>query len=557
MLCLALRTHLATVVILGTSSALAAPPKASYLYPIGAGRGQTAAVKVEGTFDSWPLKPWISQPGLDISLGEKKGELTVRVADNATPGLRWIRFFDEQGATQLLPFEVSVTPSLTEQEPNSSLAQAQRIEALPIVIDARLSERADVDSFAVELSAGQTLVAALKGNRFGSPMDPVLQLVSPEGFVLEQSDDEIGLDPQITFEVSKSGLYALRCFAFPSEPNSTIGFASGDNYIYRLTITTDGFLDHAFPLAVGSDSSAPSLTPFGWNIPPDSPPLTTEASTLSEAVVAWHPDLAQFATLPSVSGPSIIETQANESTIPLALPITVSGRIEHSGEVDTYSFTASKDQACLIRVAARELGSALDPVLQVLDQNDKVVAEQDDAGTADRDVALNFSAPDDGVYRIVIRDLSGQGGLRFFYRLDLAERTRDFSIDLPEDRISASSEKPAEYELTVTRKHGFASPIEITIEGLPPGIEFTPKSIEPEQEKKESSRRRSTDNSASQKLSLTFNSPQDAAAFSGPISIVGVARTDQGILRRAAKSSTTIRGISNDQIWLTVLPDRD
>ena len=73
------------------------------------------------------------------------------------------------------------------------------------------------------LKRGQTLVAALKGHRLGSPMDAVLQVVSPAGFVLSQNDDGAGLDPRLVFEATEAGRYVVRGFAFPSEPNSTIG----------------------------------------------------------------------------------------------------------------------------------------------------------------------------------------------------------------------------------------------------------------------------------------------------------------------------------------------
>ena len=79
---------------------------------------------------------------------------------------------------------------MVEQEPNDEPAKAQKVERLPVVVNGRLGKRGDVDTFEVELRKGQTLVAALEGHgRLGSPMDGVLQVVSADGFVLEQVDD--------------------------------------------------------------------------------------------------------------------------------------------------------------------------------------------------------------------------------------------------------------------------------------------------------------------------------------------------------------------------------
>src|SRR5204862_6902571 len=114
---------------------------------------------------------------------------------------------------------------------------------------------------------GQTLVASLEANRtLRSPMDSVLQVVSPDGIVVEQNNDYHGLDPQAAYAVPKDGLYVVRVFAFPKEPDGTIGFAGGEAYVYRLTVTTGGFADHALPLAVPR-SKPGKVRLVGWNIP--------------------------------------------------------------------------------------------------------------------------------------------------------------------------------------------------------------------------------------------------------------------------------------------------
>ena len=109
-------------------------------------------------------------------------------------------------------------------------------------------------------------MADLEANRhLGSPMDAVLQVVSPAGFVLAQNDDAVGRDPRIIFEAPARGTYIVRLFAFPSTPDSSIRFAGGDAFIYRLTLTTGGFLEHVFPLAVSKECPT-TVTAIGTNI---------------------------------------------------------------------------------------------------------------------------------------------------------------------------------------------------------------------------------------------------------------------------------------------------
>ena len=97
-------------------------------------------------------------------------------------------------------------------------------------------------------------------------MDAVLQVVSQEGLVLAQNDDDVGRDPRIVFEAPSAGTYIVRLFAFPAKPDSSIRFAGGSDYVYRLTLTTGGFIDYAFPLAVGRDGPK-AVEAIGWNIP--------------------------------------------------------------------------------------------------------------------------------------------------------------------------------------------------------------------------------------------------------------------------------------------------
>ena len=154
-----------------------------------------------------------------------------------------------------------------EAEPNDDPKRPQVVAQSSVVVNGRLEKDGDVDVFAVELRKGQSLVASLTAySVLRSPMDGVLQILSPDGFVLAQDDDFHELDPQIVFPVPKDGRYLVRVFAFPAVPTAAVKFAGGDKFIYRLTLTTGAFADYAFPLAVSRDAPG-DLTVVGWNVP--------------------------------------------------------------------------------------------------------------------------------------------------------------------------------------------------------------------------------------------------------------------------------------------------
>src|SRR5262245_40256096 len=240
--------------LLGPARSSAKPPTLTGLFPPGARRGQTIALEAAGTFDHWPAKAWIEGRGVEIRAEKAKGKLTAVVAADAAPGLRWVRLHDEEGATTLRPFVIGALPELIEVEPNDEPKSPQRLAAASATVNGRLARPGDVDGFAVALTSGQFLVASLEaGRHLGSPMDAVLQVVSPDGSVLAQNDDDVGPDPRIVFEPPSPGTYIVRLFAFPAKPDSSIRFAGGSDFVYRLTLTTGGFIDYAFPLAIGRD----------------------------------------------------------------------------------------------------------------------------------------------------------------------------------------------------------------------------------------------------------------------------------------------------------------
>ena len=233
----------------------------------GRGRsGQSSTVTMSGKFDHWPVKCWVDGAGVSIEAGGEKGKLAVHVAADARPGVRWVRVYDEEGATSLRPFIIGTLPEIGEVEPNDDPRHPQAIGLTSATVNGRLAKRGDVDGYSVSLDQGQRLVADLEANRhLGSPMDAVLQVVSPAGFVLAQNDDAVGRDPRIVFEAPARGTFVIRLFAFPSKPDSSIRFAGGEAFIYRLTLTTGGFLEHVFPLAVSKECPA-TVTAIGTNI---------------------------------------------------------------------------------------------------------------------------------------------------------------------------------------------------------------------------------------------------------------------------------------------------
>lgn len=512
--------------VLFSSAATAAPPKLDYLFPAGAQRGATIEVTAAGTFERWPVKAWCDGKGIDVKPGKTSGKLTVTVAKEVEPGTYWLRLYDDDGASIARPFIVGVLPEVLEEEPNDDPKKPQVLASSQLVVNGRLGKPGDVDTFAVKLTKGQTLVASLEAHRtLRSPMDGVLQILSAAGFVLDQNDDYHEIDPQIAFTAPKDGTYLVRTFAFPALADSTIGFAGKETFVYRLTLTTGPWVEYANPLAV-SRTGPTTVELVGWNISEELRKFRVTPRDGVEALKLFDSRLANPFFVRVEPHPVLVKTQATRAQpMAIGLPVTITGRLDKPGDVDVYQFDAKKGQKVAFRIEARTLGFPLDPVLRLTDAAGKSIA-QAKASAIGTDASLDFTAPGDGSYRIEVSDLHGAAGMRYAYRLRAGPIAADFEVKVAGDNFTLLPGKPLEIPVTITRVGGFSQDIAFSFEGLPKTIEI-----------------------ASTAKGITLRTT-DKASFTGPVRIVGKAK--DGTSRFALATVAEFNRVT-DSLWLSVL----
>lgn len=543
---------------------VAAPPKVNHFFPAGGQRGQTVEVKAAGEFPDWPVDVWSSDPSVKAKAAEEKGKLSIEIASDAPPGIAWLRLHTKDGASSPQPFMVGALPEVEEKEPNDVPAAAQAVEP-KTVINGRLQKSGDSDAFVVSLKQGETFVAALQAHSFlGSPVDSVLQVsqlverrtlsdgpAQLEAFIVAQNHDAVGLDPRVVFTAPRDGKYLVRVFGFPSDPNSTIGYAGGDAYIYRLTLTTGGYVAGALPLSVPRGAST-ELQLLGWNLPTtslrvDLPPASDESSEVA-AQAALRAAIAGVDAAPAanvrqiaVDGPSVIAAAdiSVEKPQEVSLPINVSGRLEASATEHRFRFSGTKGQKIRLSLAGHSLGFPWDPHLSVLNEKGETLVEGDDVRGA-RDPELAFSPPADGSYFAAVRDLNHHTGTAHVYELTIVPAQPDFTLKLSADNFSLAGETPLEVPVTIDRQDGFAEPIEVTAVDLPAGV--TADKVVSEGK---------GDSAKSVKLILKAT-PEFTGPFSAPIRIVGTAKRGETPLERTATFSTG-KPLAADQttVWLS------
>lgn len=328
-----------------------------------------------------------------------------------------------------------------------------------------------------------------------------------EAFVLEENNDAIGLDPQAVFTARRDGEYMVRVFSFPAEGDANIGLSGGDNFVYRLTVTTGGWIDYALPLAVRVQEPT-EVQLRGINLPESLAPRTIAPS---EGLWRWmpiavgHADLAGHATVVATKHALVVGNA--ESVERIELPAVVSGVIAEPRERHVFSFAAMQGQNVRVGCEARSLGFPLQARLTVTDEQGKVLAKGVPAAPR-TDPSLVFTPPADGTYRLIVADEPGRGGPRFAYRVTVEPVRPDFALSLATDTFAVPAGGSTEIAVAIDRRDGFAEPIEIAVVGLPAGVVAEPITSPPEGE-------------AAKSVKIVLKRAAESATAFGPVQVVG------------------------------------
>jgi hypothetical protein len=125
--------------------------------------------------------------------------------------------------------------------------------------------------------------------------------------------------------------------------------------------------------------------------------------------------------------PNVAETEPNsefEAAQKVSMNSTVNGTILNE-DVDYYEVEVKKGQQISAEVEAIRLSGALfDPYVAILDARRFELAANDDSSLLLQDSVASVIAPEDGTYRIEIRDSSYRGAGNYYYRLHIGHFPR-------------------------------------------------------------------------------------------------------------------------------------
>ena len=451
-------------------------PQLTRLYPAGARRGAMTEIQIKGKYQADSVRVWTHGPGVAWEKLAGEEAFAVSIDPEAEVGVVWVRLVDASGASEVLPFVVGDWPEVNEVEPNDRSDAAQALAELPLVVNGVLQKGGDVDHYRVSVARGQTLVATVDAQRYlQSAVDATLQLVSLDGQLLMQNMDYRGLDPQIVWTAPQDGEVVLRVFGFPAAPDSTISLGGGERFIYRLNVTTGEAVEAVSPLALERGVTT-EVQRHGWNLPVGAKHVVTwPVDSSSECVLAWPMALGVF-RLPVVEHPSRLASEVrmaepsaaasqSEEALPgVTLPVTITGNLTELRQVDRFLLDVPAEKTWRVQVAARELGYALDPVVEVYSVSDgQRLHRQDDQGT-EVDPVWDWTPPGAGQYWLQVFDLHGHASAHAWYRLSVTELRPEVRLHVSGTVYRGKVGEPLEIKVDVERLQGHAIEMELGLQ---------------------------------------------------------------------------------------------
>ncbi len=531
---------------LGASRSTAKPPTLTDLFPPG------AASRPDGRRQSLgDLRPLArSRPGSRAE-GSRSGPRRRRessafvVAADAAPGLRWVRLYDEEGATTLRPFVVGVLPEVVEVEPNDEPKAPQRLATASATVNGRLAKAGDVDGFAVKSDPRPDARrrAWKRINTSALRWTPSSRSSRPRGSSWPRTTTISAATRGSSSKHPRQGRTSFVSSPSPQRPIAASDSRGPTTSSTGSPLTTGGFLDYAFPLAVGQDGPG-TVEAIGWNIPADArrwpiSGLRRPRRIRPSSIPRWpaRPRFAGFLS-PRRSRPSPMTWRGPKRS--RARSHSAAGSTRRATRTSSASRCERTTSACSASSPAPWAGRSIRSSACSTPAA-RSWPSLDDTGRNSRDLERSFTAPADGEYRLVVRDLNGRG--RSSIRLSL-ERARAASGFRPHPGGRSvrpdAGEADQDHRGDPAQGRRLLEPIEIVAEDLPPGITAEPPSSKP------------GDASA---RSVTLELTADKGGTSGPLRIVGKA-TREPRTSRMATAPIVGPGARTEWLWATILQAR-
>lgn len=489
----------------------AAAPSVTGLFPPVVQAGQAATITVSGK-DLGTITRLVTARGELETRSVNKTAVGIRVSQDSRPPGRFPELIDTWTLTSTGLSNPRAVLVVTH--PVVVVAETPDEQVTPIPLPgtaaSRLDRTADRDVFSFTGRSGQLVHLVCRSRSLDGTVSPILTVHDPEGRELIHSRSHEA-EPELALQLPTDGPYQVTVV--------DRGFQHDEGSIYALTLETGPRLHATAPTAVSADTG--QLLLLGHELPGGTVLPTTGLSSLKITPDQQHgqwswPDRRPVGVLddgfrvrlPGCSGtpwvnrshtPIVAETINQNDTASNAQVITPPARIcgvfERSADIDWFAIDAKKGQTLEITGWGERLGQSMRLQAIVHDKTGKTLATIGspvapkkigfDFPFSTNDPHANWTAPADGRFTIVVRDLLGGSifGSERVYQLVIGpprKRFRAFSVvgdGKTHSGLSLAAGGQATLQIVVVRMGGSKSPIEISAADLPEGVTVETTSI--------------------------------------------------------------------------------
>jgi hypothetical protein len=439
--------------------------------PVGAQRGTALEITLTGSNLAEPTGLWTSFPAkvtipTDQNNGKDNAKLRVRleIPKDAPLGFHRIRLATTRGLSNFRLFCIDDLPQIMQAPNNRSRSTPQSVP-LPCVVVGRVDAET-TDYYKVSVKAGQRISFEVLGRRLGSPFDPQLTLYDartgrelPGG----HSEDAPGLqsDPRLTYTFKEAGDYVVAV-------HDTL-WQGGADFGYRLRIGDFPCATTPLPMAArrGSQATVSFAGPMVEGVAsvtvavPADPTVDTVwvAPRGANGLYGWpvalavsdHEELLE-------QEPNNDPTHANRVPVPGG----ITGRFLEPNDVDHFVFAAKAGQRYAIDAHTHELNSPTEVYLVLKDAKGNQLAASNPMAAPH----LDFTAPANGDYTLVVESLIYASGPSETYRITIEPFQPSFDVALGIDRFEMPTGGAVPISLFLTR-HDYGGSIDVSVVGGP------------------------------------------------------------------------------------------
>ncbi len=462
--------------LLPASLAWSKPPTVSFTAPLGVEPGKATDVVFHGGDLAGPTGVWTSfscpaelTPGVEKN-GENPASVSYRLTVPAeTPlGVAAIRLSTGEGVSNLRLLLVDDLPTVRKAGDNKSIDKAQSL-TLPVAVDGACDAES-TDFYKFTVAAGQRVSFEVFARRLGSPLDPMIQVLTAAGQELAFSDDDpsTGADCRLSHTFAEAGEYFLAI--------RDIRYQGGSHH-YRLRIGDFPLPSVPYPLAAAKGSAA-DVQVTGQSVQLPSPLAVTMPPEVPgdrlNVVAGYAPGKgSSWVTLLATDAPDQLEQEPNdtaETSTEVKLPGAVEGRFEAEADRDFFAFTATKGQRWVFRGQTRSLGSPGDLFMRLHNADGGVLAEVEDNGAEEG--SINYTFPADGTYRLAVEDTNRRGGIDRVYRVVVEPYEPGFTLAAEAEKVDAPQNGVFVVKVTAARRD-YNGPITLGVEGAGDGCKVS------------------------------------------------------------------------------------